>query len=73
MGVNWSENGRLFTFGSNEWGQLGIGNNKTRNKPTTVKSKSKTIHGKFNFNHATVLSVMITHLTCHLIYKRWQV
>ncbi|EDV24451.1 uncharacterized protein TRIADDRAFT_56257 [Trichoplax adhaerens] len=33
-----TENGRLFTFGNNEWGQLGIGSNKTRNKPTTVKA-----------------------------------
>ncbi|KAG1651691.1 X-linked retinitis pigmentosa GTPase regulator [Nymphon striatum] len=31
-------NGRLLTFGSNEWGQLGHGNCETNLKPTTVKA-----------------------------------
>ena len=29
--------GRLFTFGSNEWGQLGLGHNSNVIKPSCVK------------------------------------
>lgn len=35
-----SENGRLFMFGSNNWGQLGLGSKVTVNKPTCVKGWS---------------------------------
>lgn len=34
-----TENGRLFMFGSNNWGQLGLGSKLTVNKPTCVKGK----------------------------------
>ena len=30
--------GRLFTFGSNEWGQLGLGHNNNVIKPSCVKT-----------------------------------
>ncbi|XP_072035607.1 X-linked retinitis pigmentosa GTPase regulator-like [Amphiura filiformis] len=30
--------GRLYTFGSNEWGQLGLGHTKSSNKPSSVKA-----------------------------------
>uniref|UniRef100_A0A8C2JWL5 X-linked retinitis pigmentosa GTPase regulator n=2 Tax=Cyprinidae TaxID=7953 RepID=A0A8C2JWL5_CYPCA len=33
-----TENGKLFTFGSNNWGQLGLGTKNTVNKPTCVKA-----------------------------------
>lgn len=33
------ENGRLFMFGSNNWGQLGLGSKVTVNKPTCVKGQ----------------------------------
>eukprot|EP00058_Branchiostoma_floridae_P005097 XP_002590585.1 hypothetical protein BRAFLDRAFT_123620 [Branchiostoma floridae] len=33
-----TENGRLYTFGSNDWGQLGLGHTKTASKPSCVKS-----------------------------------
>lgn len=32
-----TENGKLFMFGSNNWGQLGLGTKTTVNKPTCVK------------------------------------
>ena len=34
-----SDSGRLYTFGSNDWGQLGHGNNKPYTKPGVVKSE----------------------------------
>ena len=34
-----TENGRIFMFGSNEWGQLGLGHTKTVTKPTRIKDK----------------------------------
>ena len=33
-----TKSGRLFMFGSNEWGQLGLGHNRTVHKPSCVKS-----------------------------------
>lgn len=33
-----TESGRLFTFGSNEWGQLGLGHNNNVQKPSCVKA-----------------------------------
>ncbi|CAG00876.1 unnamed protein product, partial [Tetraodon nigroviridis] len=33
-----TKNGRLFMFGSNNWGQLGLGSKVTVNKPTCVKA-----------------------------------
>lgn len=33
-----TENGKLFIFGSNNWGQLGLGTKTTVNKPTCVKA-----------------------------------
>uniref|UniRef100_A0A3B4GW56 X-linked retinitis pigmentosa GTPase regulator-like n=1 Tax=Pundamilia nyererei TaxID=303518 RepID=A0A3B4GW56_9CICH len=33
-----TENGKLFLFGSNNWGQLGLGSKVTFNKPTCVKA-----------------------------------
>lgn len=35
-------NGKLYMFGSNDWGQLGLGSKNTVHKPTCVK-------GLFNF------------------------
>ena len=32
------QSGRLFTFGANEWGQLGLGTNQGVAKPSCVKS-----------------------------------
>ncbi|XP_063954915.1 X-linked retinitis pigmentosa GTPase regulator-like isoform X2 [Lytechinus pictus] len=32
-----TENGRLYVFGANDWGQLGLGHTKTVNKPSSVK------------------------------------
>lgn len=32
-------NGKLFTFGNNDWGQLGHGNTRPYTKPSAVKSK----------------------------------
>ncbi|XP_072291874.1 retinitis pigmentosa GTPase regulator b isoform X2 [Eucyclogobius newberryi] len=40
-----TENGKLFVFGSNNWGQLGLGSKVTLNKPTCVKAlKSERVH-----------------------------
>ena len=36
-----TEKGRIFMFGSNEWGQLGLGHTKTVTKPTRIKDKSR--------------------------------
>uniref|UniRef100_A0A674ETB3 RCC1-like domain-containing protein n=1 Tax=Salmo trutta TaxID=8032 RepID=A0A674ETB3_SALTR len=36
-----TENGKLFMFGSNNWGQLGLGSKTMVNKPTCVKGGSK--------------------------------
>nr|XP_032637783.1 X-linked retinitis pigmentosa GTPase regulator-like isoform X2 [Chelonoidis abingdonii] len=33
-----TENGKLYMFGSNNWGQLGLGTKNTINKPTCVKA-----------------------------------
>ena len=33
-----TDTGRLFTFGSNEWGQLGLGHNNNVIKPSCVKT-----------------------------------
>ncbi|XP_051871021.1 X-linked retinitis pigmentosa GTPase regulator-like isoform X2 [Pristis pectinata] len=33
-----TENGKLYVFGSNNWGQLGLGTKNTMNKPTCVKA-----------------------------------
>ncbi|XP_056107333.1 retinitis pigmentosa GTPase regulator b isoform X2 [Rhinichthys klamathensis goyatoka] len=39
-----TENGKLFMFGSNNWGQLGLGTKTTVNKPTCVKAlKSESV------------------------------
>ena len=35
-----TSSGRLFTFGCNEWGQLGLGHNNNVIKPSCVKVKS---------------------------------
>ncbi|XP_071800528.1 X-linked retinitis pigmentosa GTPase regulator-like isoform X3 [Asterias amurensis] len=32
-----TESGRIFTFGANEWGQLGLGHTKSTNKPGSIK------------------------------------
>ncbi|XP_047433113.1 X-linked retinitis pigmentosa GTPase regulator-like, partial [Mugil cephalus] len=40
-----TENKKLFMFGSNNWGQLGLGSKLTVNKPTCVKAlKSEKVH-----------------------------
>ncbi len=36
--------GRLYTFGANEWGQLGLGHTKSSNKPSSVKGKDFLYH-----------------------------
>ncbi|KAL5010364.1 hypothetical protein ScPMuIL_012669 [Solemya velum] len=33
-----AESGRVFTFGSNDWGQLGLGTTNTANRPSCIKS-----------------------------------
>ena len=33
------ESGRIFTFGLNEWGQLGLGDTSPRDKPSCIKGK----------------------------------
>ena len=32
-----SERGRLYGFGANDWGQLGLGHTKSVNKPSFIK------------------------------------
>lgn len=39
LGFYSSDSGRLYTFGSNDWGQLGHGNTKPYTKPSVVKSE----------------------------------
>lgn len=34
------ERGRVYVFGSNDWGQLGLGHKKPSNKPSFIKSKT---------------------------------
>ena len=33
------ERGRVYVFGNNEWGQLGLGHTKASNKPSFIKGK----------------------------------
>ena len=33
------ESGRIFTFGPNDWGQLGLGHVRSQNKPSCIKCK----------------------------------
>ncbi|CAH1799799.1 unnamed protein product [Owenia fusiformis] len=33
-----AESGRVFTFGANDWGQLGLGNTKPQTKPSCIKN-----------------------------------
>uniref|UniRef100_A0A8C5M1L0 X-linked retinitis pigmentosa GTPase regulator n=1 Tax=Leptobrachium leishanense TaxID=445787 RepID=A0A8C5M1L0_9ANUR len=54
-----TENGKLYVFGSNNWGQLGLGPGNTINKPTCVK-ELKTEKVKFaacGRNHTLVSTV----------------
>eukprot|EP01137_Pigoraptor_chileana_P009764 Opistho-2@58484 len=48
--------GRLYTFGANEWGQLGLGHKKTVVKPTVVKAlkHEKVIHVACGRHHTLV-------------------
>ena len=32
-----TESGRIFTFGANDWGQLGLGHTKPMTKPSCIK------------------------------------
>lgn len=43
---SFAENGRVFSFGYNEWGQLGLGHRESINKPSCIKSKQnqKNLH-----------------------------
>ncbi|XP_045065669.1 retinitis pigmentosa GTPase regulator b [Coregonus clupeaformis] len=51
-----TENGKLFMFGSNNWGQLGLGSKTMVNKPTCVKAlKSEKVRlAACGRNHTTV-------------------
>ena len=35
--VLYLERGRVYVFGNNEWGQLGLGHTKATNKPSFIK------------------------------------
>jgi len=43
-----TDKGRIFMFGSNEWGQLGLGHTNTVTKPTRIKDKSRLKCSKHN-------------------------
>ncbi|XP_047195146.1 X-linked retinitis pigmentosa GTPase regulator isoform X2 [Hippoglossus stenolepis] len=51
-----TENGKLFMFGSNNWGQLGLGSKLTVNKPTCVKAlkSEKVQHVACGRNHTLI-------------------
>ncbi|XP_041067079.1 X-linked retinitis pigmentosa GTPase regulator [Carcharodon carcharias] len=51
-----TENGKLYMFGSNNWGQLGLGTKNTINKPTCVKAlkSEKVKHVACGRNHTLV-------------------
>lgn len=60
-----SQNGRVYTWGANSKGQLGIGNNNTdparasdpgnRQPPTEIPGINDAVMGAYGFNHALVL------------------
>ena len=35
--VIFTESGRIFTFGANDWGQLGLGHTRPMTKPSCIK------------------------------------
>ena len=39
VNFSFSERGRVYVFGNNEWGQLGLGHTKASNKPSFIKGK----------------------------------
>ena len=60
--VYYVDSGKLFTFGDNAWGQLGLGHNNPVNKPTRVKGLCH-LHQDFpNFQSALVdFFELVTH------------
>jgi len=53
-----SETGRVFTFGANDWGQLGLDHTKTIYKPTCVKSKPAIITLSINLQGYTMFVIV---------------
>ncbi|XP_078001556.1 X-linked retinitis pigmentosa GTPase regulator-like isoform X2 [Glandiceps talaboti] len=52
-----TDSGRLYTFGANDWGQLGLGHMKPTNKPQCVKSlKQEGVHLVANGRSHTIVS-----------------
>eukprot|EP00063_Salmo_salar_P031295 XP_014006130.1 PREDICTED: X-linked retinitis pigmentosa GTPase regulator-like [Salmo salar] len=60
-----TENGKLFMFGSNNWGQLGLGSKTMVNKPTCVKAlKSEKVRlAACGRNHTIVYTCKYTVMT----------
>jgi len=58
-----SAKGKLYTFGSNDWGQLGHGNTKPYSKPSVVKSK-------YSFISTTWSSLKFVHIKVEMYLKR---
>lgn len=60
--VSLIESGRLFTFGVNDWGQLGIDDVKVSTRPCCVKSKSDLF---LNFKNLNLIFCISTILKCY--------
>lgn len=68
-----TESGRVFTFGANDWGQLGIGSTKPATKPTCVKGNVKNLEikkysNKYLISQNTNYAIIKT-LTCLVLLE----